>query len=167
MRFKVRNDWYISTTIEFLYIINYPAFLFKTKFRRLDSCAWHFVMFVFTPADSLCCVWFICPALCWFQCSEIGTSSIDWAQLSKFYLKTETEPSVRNDVFWKIRTMDNVKIVNNSIQECFMEANWQDRNCNITKKNGSQLAQLIYRHENNHWGEYGGENEAVTVSACV
>jgi hypothetical protein len=40
---------------------------------------------------------------------EIGTSSIDWAQLSRFYLKTETECSLRNVVCWKIsRTTDNV-----------------------------------------------------------
>jgi hypothetical protein len=48
----------------------------------------------------------------------MGTSSIDWAQLSMFYLKTETEPSLRNLAFWKInravfldkdRTMDNVQ----------------------------------------------------------
>jgi hypothetical protein len=30
---------------------------------------------------------------------ETGTSSIDWAQLSSFHLKTETESSLRNDVF--------------------------------------------------------------------
>jgi hypothetical protein len=41
-----------------------------------------FLMFVLTPADDLCCVWFICPVLCWFLCPEIGTRSIDWAQLS-------------------------------------------------------------------------------------
>jgi hypothetical protein len=29
---------------------------------------------------------------------EIGTNSIDWAQLSRFYLKTETESSIRNAV---------------------------------------------------------------------
>jgi hypothetical protein len=29
---------------------------------------------------------------------EIGTNSIDWAQLSRFYLKTETESSLRNVV---------------------------------------------------------------------
>jgi hypothetical protein len=27
---------------------------------------------------------------------EIGTSSTDWAQLSRFYLKTETKSSLRN-----------------------------------------------------------------------
>jgi hypothetical protein len=49
---------------------------------------------------------------------EIGTGCIDWAQLSRFYLKTETESSLQNIVFWKInrmvfldkdRTMDNVQ----------------------------------------------------------
>jgi hypothetical protein len=33
------------------------------------------------------------------QCPEMGTSSIDWAQLSRFHLKTETECSFRNVVF--------------------------------------------------------------------
>jgi hypothetical protein len=32
----------------------------------------------------------------WYTCLEIWTSSIDWAQLSRFYLKTETESSLRN-----------------------------------------------------------------------
>jgi hypothetical protein len=45
---------------------------------------------------------------------EIWTRSIDWAQPSRFYLKTETESSLRNVVFWKInRTVfldkDNVQ----------------------------------------------------------
>jgi hypothetical protein len=31
--------------------------------------------------------------------SEIGTSSIDCAQLSRFYVKTERESSLRNVVF--------------------------------------------------------------------
>jgi hypothetical protein len=47
----------------------------------------------------------------------IGTSSIDWAQLSRFYLKTETETSMRNvvlkykqdGVLDENRTMDNVQ----------------------------------------------------------
>jgi hypothetical protein len=38
-------------------------------------------------------IWF------WYRCLEKGTSSIDWAQLSKFYVKTETESSLRNVVF--------------------------------------------------------------------
>jgi hypothetical protein len=55
---------------------------------------------------------------CWYRCPEIGTSSIDWAQLSRFYLQMEIEPSLWNIVFWTInrmvfldkeRTMDNVQ----------------------------------------------------------
>jgi hypothetical protein len=42
--------------------------------------------------------------------SGIGSSSIDWTQLSSFCLKTETESSLRNVVFLnKNRTMDNVR----------------------------------------------------------
>jgi hypothetical protein len=39
------------------------------------------LVFVLTHADGLCCLWFIYPVLCW--CPEIGTSSIDRAQLSR------------------------------------------------------------------------------------
>jgi hypothetical protein len=58
------------------------------------------------------------PSWGWHRCPEIGTSSIDWDQLSRFYLKMETESSLRNTVFWKInktvfsdedRTMENVQ----------------------------------------------------------
>jgi hypothetical protein len=42
-----------------------------------------FFIFVLTPADGLCCVWFIYPVLLWCWCPEIGTSSIDWAQISR------------------------------------------------------------------------------------
>jgi hypothetical protein len=54
---------------------------------------------------------------CWYRSREIGTSSIDWVQLSRFYLKMETESSLWNVVFWNINrtvfldkfgTMDNV-----------------------------------------------------------
>jgi hypothetical protein len=41
---------------------------------------------------------------------EIRASSDDWAQLSRFYLKTETESRLRNVVFLnESRTMDNVQ----------------------------------------------------------
>jgi hypothetical protein len=43
--------------------------------------------------------WFIYPILRWSRCPEIGTSSIDWAQWSRFHLKTERESSLRNVVF--------------------------------------------------------------------
>jgi hypothetical protein len=53
-----------------------------------------FFMFALTLTDGLCCGWFIYPSLCWCWCPEIGTSSINWAQLNRFYLKTETESSL-------------------------------------------------------------------------
>jgi hypothetical protein len=51
--------------------------------RCKASCVWSFLMFVLTPADGLCCGWFIYPVLCWFWRPEIGASRIDWAQLSR------------------------------------------------------------------------------------
>jgi hypothetical protein len=41
------------------------------------------------------CRWFV------VLCPEIGTSSIDWVQLSTLYLKMETESSLRNVVLNK------------------------------------------------------------------
>jgi hypothetical protein len=54
---------------------------------------------------------------CRYRCPEISTSSIDWAQLSRFYLKTDIESSLRNVVLKnkqgcvldKDMTMDNVQ----------------------------------------------------------
>jgi hypothetical protein len=50
-----------------------------------------FSRFVLALADGLCCAWLVYPNWCWYSCPEIQTSSIDWAQLSMFQLKTETE----------------------------------------------------------------------------
>jgi hypothetical protein len=44
---------------------------------------------------------------------KIGSSSIDWPQLSRFYLKTETESILRNVILNTNRTMDNVQKRNN------------------------------------------------------
>jgi hypothetical protein len=58
------------------------------------------------------------PSWCWYSYPEIWNRSIDWAQLSRFYLKTETEYNLRNAVFCNInrpvfldkdRTIDNVQ----------------------------------------------------------
>jgi hypothetical protein len=57
-------------------------------------------MFVLTLAGGLYCARYIYPVLCWNLCPEM-TSSIDWAQLSRFHLKTETESSLRNIVCFK------------------------------------------------------------------
>jgi hypothetical protein len=54
--------------------------------RTKASCVLSSVMFVLTPAEGLCCVWFIFPVLYSFWYPEIGTSSIDWAQLSRLLL---------------------------------------------------------------------------------
>jgi hypothetical protein len=58
-----------------------------------------FLMLVLTLADGSCCAWFPYLILRWCRRAEIGTSSIDLAQMSKFYQKTETESSLRNLVF--------------------------------------------------------------------
>jgi hypothetical protein len=42
-------------------------------------------------------------------CLEVGTSSIDWTQLSRFHLKTETESSLRNVVLNINMIMDNIQ----------------------------------------------------------
>jgi hypothetical protein len=50
--------------------------------------------------DRVCsCAWLVYPIWCWYSRPEIGTSCIDWVQLSRFYLKTETDSSLRNILF--------------------------------------------------------------------
>jgi hypothetical protein len=51
-------------------------------------------VFVLALADSLHCAWLVYPIWCWYRCPEIRASSIDWAQMSMFYLKTVTESSL-------------------------------------------------------------------------
>jgi hypothetical protein len=53
--------------------------------------AYGFLMFVltFTDFDGL-------GLYTWCWCPEIGTSPTDWAQLSRFYLKMDTESSFSN-----------------------------------------------------------------------
>jgi hypothetical protein len=66
--------------------------------------------FVLALTDGLFWAWFVYPLLCWCRCPEIRTSSVDRAQLSRHYLKTETKSSLRNVAFlYKNRTMDNVQ----------------------------------------------------------
>jgi hypothetical protein len=60
-----------------------------------------FLMIVLNLADGLCCAWLIYPIVNWCSCLEIGTGSIDWAQLSTFHMKTETESALRNVVCFK------------------------------------------------------------------
>jgi hypothetical protein len=55
-----------------------------------------FKVFVLALADGLCCACVLYHIWFWYRCPEIGTSSTDLSQLSTFYLKTETESSLRN-----------------------------------------------------------------------
>jgi hypothetical protein len=52
------------------------------------------------------------PIRCWYRRPERWTSSIDWSQLSRFFLKMETESSLRNfGVLNKNRTMMSRNII--------------------------------------------------------
>jgi hypothetical protein len=87
-----------------LWTLSIVLFLCKTTFRILDSVSvfkWN-LMFGLTLADGLCFAWFTYPILCWRWCPEIGTSAIDWVQLSRFHLKTETESKLH--VLTNLRT---------------------------------------------------------------
>jgi hypothetical protein len=53
-------------------------------------------------SDELCCLALYTPSWKWHRCPEIGTSSVYWNQLSRFYLRTEIESRLRNVVFWNI-----------------------------------------------------------------
>jgi hypothetical protein len=67
--------------------------------------------FILTLADGLCHAWFIYPILCCCWCLEIGTSSTDWAQLSRFHLQTDRQTESRLQtvvVLNKKMMMDNV-----------------------------------------------------------
>jgi hypothetical protein len=72
-----------------------------------------FQCFVLALADGLCYSWLAYPICCLYRCPEIGSTSLDWAQLSRFYMKTETESSLRNVMFMnKNRMMDNIQKYN-------------------------------------------------------
>jgi hypothetical protein len=77
----------------------------------LDNCLvqvltrvefWIFSCFVLTLADGSCCAWIVYPIRCWYRCPEMRISSVYWTQLSRFYLKKETESSLRKVAFWNI-----------------------------------------------------------------
>jgi hypothetical protein len=54
----------------------------------LSSCTWFLLFLACVPYPG-----------CWYRCPEIGTSSIDWAELITFHLNTVTESSPRNTTF--------------------------------------------------------------------
>jgi hypothetical protein len=61
----------------------------------------------------VCAVLGLCtPSWCRCRCPEKGTISIDWVQLSRFCLKTETDSSLRNVLFRNMnRTVFSIKTV--------------------------------------------------------
>jgi hypothetical protein len=66
--------WYFSTNVMFLDIIHRPVYISKHNVSETGFCLRLQVK------------------------SEIRTNSVNWAQLSRFYLKMETEFSLRNAV---------------------------------------------------------------------
>jgi hypothetical protein len=83
---------FFSLMITSILIILVPGLICVVPFLE-------FLMFVLILADGLCLAWSAYPILCYCRCLEIGTSSINWAQLSRFHLKMETESSLQNVVF--------------------------------------------------------------------
>jgi hypothetical protein len=89
--------WCISKNIIFLDIVHLPVYISNphvsdTEFRL------HVKLTQFCPIDKAS------PYL------RTPVPTQDRAQLSRLYLKTKTESSLRNVVFWNIkRTMDNVQ----------------------------------------------------------
>jgi hypothetical protein len=71
----------------------------KTKYMlSARSRVWIFffsLMFVLNLAGGLYCAWFIYPILCWCWCPEIETSSVSWAQMSRFHLKRVQSPKIK------------------------------------------------------------------------
>jgi hypothetical protein len=88
-------------------------------FWRLDSVSvfrWNLLSLA-ESIDRKNTAWFIYPILCWYKWSEIGTSSIDWVQLSRF-LPEEGDriQCPKRCVLNKNRTMNYIKKHNNQTQ---------------------------------------------------
>jgi hypothetical protein len=109
---------YTWTSLFVLFVQYHP----QTKFSKNSALCWFFLSYVINMFNCRCLVfwfWFFSlqhisdvqkyvfgqypsSCLCLKRRPEIGTSSIDWNQLSRSYLKTETESSLRNVMFWKV-----------------------------------------------------------------
>jgi hypothetical protein len=77
-----------------------------------------FLMFFLTLTDGLCCGCFIRPISCWCWCCclDIGTSSIHWAQLSRFLHVDEDRIQPPKRCILNINTtVDNVQKHNNYV----------------------------------------------------
>jgi hypothetical protein len=123
LKSKILWRWYISTNIMFLDIIYRPVFIQKhlhvyiTKHNVSENRVGLRLQVIWAQSMKL----------------EIGTSSIDWAQLSKFYLKTEIDSSVRNVVFCNINRkviLDKDRTIDNVQEHNFCTDGWTDEQIN-------------------------------------
>jgi hypothetical protein len=74
------------------------------------------LMFVLTPADSLCCAWFIYPILCLSWCLEVGLALSIGPNRVGFHLKMALESNLQNDACLnKKRITHNVQKHSNCI----------------------------------------------------
>jgi hypothetical protein len=101
----------------------------NTTFRRLD---------------------YLCLQVKPFLRTEIETSFVDWAQLSRFYLKTETESSLRNVMFCNINItvfLDKDKTMANVQNIIFVLMSHRHKLLDLmiyaVKKNGSKIARYV------------------------
>jgi hypothetical protein len=83
--------------VTILYIIHRPDFHWKHNVSETGFCLRLEVER--TPKPYWCCCW----------CPETETSSIYWAQLSRFHLKTDRIQSPKHCVLNRNRAMDNVQ----------------------------------------------------------
>jgi hypothetical protein len=89
---------YINITITILDIIHRPVYYIK---HDVSETGFYLPLQVWTMLSligGLCSCWLYKPY--WCCGSETETSSICWARLNRFHLKTETESSLRIVVLW-------------------------------------------------------------------
>jgi hypothetical protein len=78
-------------TIQRIYLSRYYFYSDSTLVLGLIHMEFNVLMLCLTLTDGLCCA-----CLCCCRCLEIGTSSIDWAQMNRFYLKAEIKSSPKH-----------------------------------------------------------------------
>jgi hypothetical protein len=102
----------IRTCIQGTWISARPHSFESTTARRIHCHVLHGSVSINSSLIQLLCFWALSIVLVLFKtqrpylltCPEMWTSSIDWGQLSRFHMKTETQPSLRNVVCFKLKT---------------------------------------------------------------
>jgi hypothetical protein len=95
-------DW-VGKLVLFFVLVSFGEFVspmltsvLVVLYARPYMCGVFNICFILALTDGFCCAWLAYPVWCWYRCLETGSKSIDWAQLNRFYLKTEAESSLRN-----------------------------------------------------------------------